>query len=53
MIRIALRAVALLSAYALAHADSCSGIITSNGVCIGSSGNVDPPTIDALEMHYA
>jgi hypothetical protein len=29
-----------------AHAEWCSGIITSNGTCIGSSGNTDPPTID-------
>jgi hypothetical protein len=29
-----------------AQADWCSGIITSNGTCIGSQGNTDPPTID-------
>src|SRR6476659_2743866 len=29
-----------------AHADWCSGIITSSGTCIGSQGNTDPPTID-------
>jgi hypothetical protein len=28
-----------------AHADWCSGILTSNGVCIGSSGNTAPPVI--------
>ena len=29
-----------------AHAEWCSGIITSNGTRIGSRGNTDPPTID-------
>ncbi len=45
MIRLILLAF-LLSAPLPAAADWCSGIITSNGTCIGSSGNVDPPTID-------
>ena len=29
-----------------AHADWCQGIIISNGTCIGSQGNTDPPTIN-------
>lgn len=29
-----------------AHAEWCSGIITSNGTCIGSQGNTDPPIMD-------
>jgi hypothetical protein len=39
----------LLNAYALpAHADTkyCSGILTTNNVCIGSESNAPPPTVD-------
>jgi hypothetical protein len=44
MTHIILIALALLSPPA--HAEWRSGIVTSNGVCIGSQGNTDPPTID-------
>jgi hypothetical protein len=44
MIRILMLCAALLASPA--HADWCSGIVTSNGTCIGSQGNTDPPTID-------
>jgi hypothetical protein len=36
--------LALISAQPAA-ADWCSGIITSNGTCIGSQGNMDAPVV--------
>ena len=44
MIRLIL--LALLAAPLPAAADWCSGLVTSNGSCIGSQGNVDPPTLE-------
>jgi hypothetical protein len=53
MTRIAILAVAIALAVAIlayvcmqpAAADWCQGIVTSNGACIGSQGNVDPPIV--------
>jgi hypothetical protein len=55
MTRLILLAV-LLGAYApiSAHADTarwCNGVLTTNGVCIGSESNVPPPTIDCRDQN--
>jgi hypothetical protein len=45
MNRIMLLAIALLASPGHADSKTCNGILTSNGVCIGSESNVPPVII--------